>query len=76
MILYNTISSTHTDECPYLNKQHSISVNYAEIPIAGQLSNGYKKMNYSCGEISNCPYPSQDKWGRCPVYLSAPSRPK
>lgn len=66
----------HTDECPYLDEEHSILVNYAEIPILGQLSNGYKKMDYSCSEMSSCPYPDKDQWGRCPVYISAPSRPK
>lgn len=74
--MQNTIRYIHTDECPYLNEEHSILIDYAEIPIAGQLDNGYKKGTYSCDEISDCPYPSNDKWGRCPVYLSAPSRPK
>lgn len=55
--MQRTVTSIHTDECPYLNEEHSISVEYAEIPIAGQLSNGYKKTLYSCDEISNCPYP-------------------
>lgn len=71
--MHNTVSSIHTDECPYLNEQHSISVNYAEIPIAGQLSNGYKKMDYSCSEDTDCTF--KDQYGRCPVYNTAPKNP-
>lgn len=28
--MQRTVTSIHTDECPYLNEEHSISVEYAE----------------------------------------------
>lgn len=71
---YNLIYR-HTDFCPYLGCDHSIKITYAEIPIVGRLSPGYKAMSYSCDLSEECPYPQKDQYGRCPVYLSAPNEP-
>ena len=73
--MFKTIRCTYTGKCPYLNKFHSINITYAEIRMLGNPNSDYKKGSYSCNEIENCPYPSQDKWGRCPVYLDSPSSP-
>lgn len=62
-------------QCPYLNRINSISVDYLEVPTLGTAQCGYKKGNYYCDYMNNCPFPAKDKWGRCPVYLSAPSQP-
>ena len=69
------ISYRHTDFCPYHDSPHSISVTYAELHCVGQKKTGYKAISYSCDCSDTCPYPSQDPYGRCPVYLTAPSAP-
>jgi hypothetical protein len=68
-----TRTKNFESECPYLNRIHSISINYAEFPIAGQLSNSFKKIDYSCSENVNCTF--KDQYDRCPVYKSAPESP-
>ncbi|WP_410744263.1 hypothetical protein [Clostridium neonatale] len=70
-----TIRCTYTGECPYLNQSHSIDITYTEMRMLGNPNPEYKKGSYSCDEIEDCPYPSKDKWGRCPVYLDSPSNP-
>ncbi|WP_236894910.1 MULTISPECIES: hypothetical protein [Clostridium] len=66
--MQRTVMSIHTDECPYLNEEHSISINYAEL-----FNNQYKKMTYSCNQGSECTF--KDKYGQCPVYKNAPNTP-
>lgn len=66
----------HTDFCPYHNSPYSIFVTYAEIHSIGQASPGYKAMSYSCDCSDTCPYPSQDPYGRCPVFLTSPDEPR
>lgn len=61
--------------CPYLNSEHKIYVNYNEVPILGQLNYGYKKMDYSCDYCEECPSEFKDEYGRCPLFISAPSEP-
>lgn len=61
--------------CPYLNSEHKIYVNYAEVPILGRLSSGYKKMDYSCDYCDECPSKYKDEYGRCPLFISAQSEP-
>lgn len=68
-----TIRILHTSHCPYLNRVHSIYINYFEIPMAGKTSHEYKKEGYSC-EYNNCT--SRDSVGRCPVFLEAPENPR
>ncbi|MBV4430717.1 hypothetical protein KM803_09220 [Clostridium tyrobutyricum] len=63
-------------QCPYLNEPHYISIDYIEFDMLGSNGSNYKKGSYYCDKANNCPYPSKDKWGRCPVYLDAPSRPE
>ena len=70
-----TLTYIFQSQCPYLDKLHSISIDYEEILMCGTTKPGYKKGNYYCDEADNCPFPSNDKWGRCPVYLNSPSEP-
>lgn len=72
--MYKIIPYEFTSNCPYLNEPNTISIEYAEIPIGGQLSDGYKKMSYHCDYSSTCNH--KDKYGRCPVYLDSPSQPE
>lgn len=65
----------YTSQCPYLKCEHSICITYAEIPILGQMSPGYKKMSYGCDYFDECPYPEHDEYGRCPLFISAPDEP-
>lgn len=62
-------------ECPYTNEPQAININYLEISMIGSMAPGYKKDAYSCPLAEDCPYPSQDKYHRCPVYLNAPDAP-
>jgi hypothetical protein len=70
-----TLTCTFNLKCPYLNRLQQISIDYMEVPMCGTTQQCYKKGDYSCDEMDNCPFPSKDKYGRCPVYLNAPSRP-
>lgn len=69
------ISSVYIDNCPYTNSRQRIDLDYYVIPMARSMSPGYKKGNYSCPHYGKCPYPDQDPYGRCPMYLSAPDHP-
>lgn len=70
-----TLTYTFNAECPYLNRPHSISIDYAEILLCGANKPDYQKLTYSCDESDTCPFPSKDNYGRCPVYLESPSEP-
>ena len=76
VLILGNIHTIYTAECPYTNKYKSITIDYAVIHIAGKLSPEYKKMSYKCDLIHECPYPDQDEYGRCPLYISSPSQPK
>lgn len=69
------ITISYTGDCPYLNDEHTIYIECAEITVAGNPNPGYKKLSYECDYVNECPYPDQDRWGRCPLYISAPSHP-
>ncbi|MCD3206788.1 hypothetical protein G8V06_09420 [Clostridium botulinum D/C] len=69
-----TITYNFKHKCPHLNRIHSISIDYGEINMLGSLETHYKKMNYFCNEAPECSF--KDSYGRCPVYLAAPSRPR
>ncbi|MFL0198418.1 hypothetical protein ACJDU8_23040 [Clostridium sp. WILCCON 0269] len=73
--MYKITTYRFTAQCPYFDELHSINIDYAEIPKLGTRTE-YKKIDYWCTEINNCPYPSKDKWRGCPVYLNAPSEPE
>jgi hypothetical protein len=73
--LDKTIKYIYTGSCPYTSSPQAITIDYFEIPIAGNLLPGYKKSVYSCPLFNECPYPKQDQYRRCPVYLSAPNEP-
>ncbi len=64
-----------TGACPYTNSSQSIEINYFEIPMLGASTPGYKKDSYYCPLVDECPYPDQDRYHRCPVYLEAPDVP-
>ena len=61
-------------EGPHLGKSHLIIVEYAKIEVCGTTETLYKKMSYTCREGSDCTF--KDEYGRCPLYLDAPSNPK
>ena len=69
------IVRAHTDFCPFNGCQHTIYVEYFEIRCIGQKAPLYKMGSYRCDCVEDCPYPTQDSHGRCPVYLTAPSEP-
>lgn len=69
------VSKSFSSNCPYLNRVHSIDIDYAKIQVLGQAIPGYKSISYSCDFSEECPYPNQDRFGRCPVYLAASEKP-
>lgn len=69
------ITFAFTSDCPYLDEPHTIYIDYNEVCMCGNPQMGYKKGSYSCN-VSDCPYPSKDAHGRCPVYLNSPSCPR
>ncbi|WP_041700796.1 hypothetical protein [Clostridium kluyveri] len=71
-----TLTYNFSSECPYLNEPHCISIDYIKFDMTGTGMPGYKKGSYFCNKVKNCPYPSKDRWGRCPVYLDAPCPPE
>lgn len=70
-----TVYFTHCADCPYLGEPHSIEIKYAELQLLGKDSPSHKALSYSCDMSDSCPYPEQDIYGRCPVFLSAPNEP-
>lgn len=64
-----------TGECPHTGSPQTIKINYLEIQMIGSMAPGYKKDAYSCPLADGCPYPAQDAYHRCPVYLNAPDAP-
>lgn len=69
------ITCMHYDYCPYLEEQHGIRVEYAEVRVLGAPAPGYKILSYFCNCVEDCPYPRQDKRGACPVFITAPEDP-
>ena len=61
--------------CPYLDQLHTIGVDYAAINLMGDPKTHYKITGYVCDYADECPYPAEDEYGRCPVYLAAPAEP-
>lgn len=70
-----SIIKSFQSQCPYLDKPHSIAVECAEVNMCGTMDSHYKRIGYDCNMINECPYPSKDKYGRCPVYLESLSHP-
>lgn len=66
---------TFTGDCPYTESYQTIAITFLEIHTIGSMAPGYKKDSYSCPLIDECSYPAQDRYHRCPVYLSAPNEP-
>ena len=64
-----------TGNCPHTNQRQTISITYYE-PSGSFDGNSFKKGEYSCPLSEECSYPSQDHYGRCPVYLDAPQKPQ
>lgn len=67
--------SIYYGDCPYTGEKQAIEIEYFEIPMSGHPSIGYKKKKYSCPLEKECPYPSKDSHGFCPVYKNAPHSP-
>lgn len=67
-----TYTCQFTGNCPYTGSSQSIRINYLEVPVLGTMNNGTKKDSYHCTLANECPYPEQDEYHRCPVYLQAP----
>ena len=61
-----------TGNCPYTGTRQTIRIDYLEVPVIGTMNNSNRKDSYSCPSASECPYPEQDEYHRCPVYLQAP----
>lgn len=61
------ITISHSAICPYTNQEQTIKITYAETPILGALTSGYKITGFSCPYMDECPYPSQSQTGYCPV---------
>ena len=70
-----TILTAYCGDCPYLGELHTIRIKYAEVALPKQLKPGYKRLSYSCNMSDDCPYPQNDKYGRCPVFLNSPNEP-
>lgn len=64
-----------THYCPYLEKMHVIYLDYAKLNFIGDVETHYKITGYQCDYVNDCPYPDNDLYGRCPVYLDAPDEP-
>lgn len=62
-----------TGYCPEHDCQLTIRVGYSYIPICGADHDCYKKMDYFCEYGNDCK--SQDEYGRCKLFMSAPSDP-
>lgn len=67
------ISYNYTEHCPYLGKEHTITIKSFEIQIGSSID--YKKDTFYCNCINECPEDYRDEYGRCPVYLNAPNNP-
>lgn len=59
--------------CPQSNTNRIISIKLAEVSFIGDLSPEYKKMSFNCPDYDICNY--LDSYGRCPLYIQAPSQP-
>ena len=66
---------SHTDYCPFKQRQVSIDVTYAEIGILGKLTPEYVIGSYDCPYSEECPYPASSPSGLCTVAESAPKKP-
>lgn len=62
----------YKEECPYLDKTHSILIWYQDFTLGGLKR--YKKMEYQCDLIKQCPTQYQEK--HCPIYIKAPNEPE
>lgn len=69
------ITISHASDCPYTNQKQTIQITYAETPILGSLTQGYKITGFSCPYMDECPYPSQSRTGYCPVVDAASEGP-
>lgn len=62
-----TMVKSFTGDCPHLNRQHTITVEYVHIPILGSTSDSYHKASVECDYSDDCPLSDN-----CPLYLSVP----
>lgn len=64
------VSFLYSDFCPYAKANRAIHIDSTEI----SPSLGYKKLGYLCEDSESCPH--LDEYGRCPIFLKAPSEPR
>lgn len=60
----------YTNDCPYTNSEMRIRLDYDKPSIFDQVKTDLKYHGYTCDLIEECPYPSQDPLGRCPVAIN------
>ena len=68
-----SVFKLYTGICPRSDCYQTIQIKYTAIPIMGQDHPGYKKMSFSCDDVSDSSH--LDQWGRCPLLLEAPDEP-
>lgn len=68
----NMITKTHTGYCPFLNKEHTISIEYLEVSQTQTTHRHFKRSKYECCYSDECPPENLDEYGRCPLYLECP----
>lgn len=66
-----TVVASFSGHCNFLNKTHSIQVEFAELNLLGSLSPGYKKLSYKCSHANQCT--CLDKYGACELYYQVNS---
>lgn len=67
------VYSTVCGYCPHIDDDREITIELAEILVAGKHSPQYKKMSYDCPDADECQH--MDQYGRCPLFISAPHHP-
>lgn len=55
------------DVCPHTNSDMEISVLYQEVLMTGTLTKHFKKVDFTCPKLSECPYGKRE----CSVFRSA-----
>lgn len=74
--MINKFSYHFTGDCPQTKTKQDIQINYFEITQTCSATHAYKKDAYYCPLKQDCPFPNEDDFGRCPVYLAAPNQPR
>lgn len=58
--------------CPFINEDRYILIDYCEIPIL-HSNPGYKKSSFRCSDGNHCT--CLDDYGACQCYYDAPNDP-